>query len=50
MKQNERLGGIIALIGGFMGIIGHFIIFLNWYFRGMAAWPRKQLSQAVKFC
>jgi hypothetical protein len=37
MNRNEKLGGIVALIGGLMGIIGHFIIFLNWYFRGMAA-------------
>ena len=37
MNRNEKLGGIVALIDGLMGIIGHFIIFLNWYFRGMAA-------------
>ena len=37
MKRNNKLGGIIALIGGLMGIIGHFIIFINWYHRGMAA-------------
>ncbi len=37
MERNEKLGGIVALIGGLMGIIGHFTIFLNWYHRGMAA-------------
>jgi hypothetical protein len=37
MERNEKLGGIIATIAGLMGIIGHFYIFLNWYFRGMAA-------------
>lgn len=37
MKQNQKLGGFIALIAGTMGIIGHFVIFLNWYLRGMAA-------------
>jgi hypothetical protein len=37
MERNEKLGGIVALIGGLMGTIGHFIIFLNWYHRGMAA-------------
>jgi hypothetical protein len=37
MERNENLGGIVALIGGLMGVIGHFVIFLNWYFRGMAA-------------
>jgi hypothetical protein len=37
MKVNYRLGGILALIGALMGIIGHFTIFLNWYETGMAA-------------
>ena len=37
MNRNEKLGGFIALIAGLMGIIGHFVIFLNWYHRGMAA-------------
>ena len=37
MERNYKLGGIAALIGGLMGIIGHFFIFLNWYHRGMAA-------------
>ena len=36
MKKNEKLGGIVAFIGGLMGIIGHFVLFLTWYFRGMA--------------
>ncbi len=37
MERNNKLGGYVALVGGLMGIIGHFIIFLNWYFKGMAA-------------
>ncbi len=37
MERNNRLGSIVATIGGLMGIIGHFILFLNWYFKGMAA-------------
>jgi hypothetical protein len=37
MERNNKLGGIVASIAGLMGIIGHFIIFLNWYFKGMAA-------------
>jgi len=31
MKKNERLGAILALIGALLGIVGHFVIFLNWY-------------------
>ena len=37
MERNEKLGGILSLLGGLGGIIGHCIIFLTWYFRGMAA-------------
>ena len=37
MKENKKLGGILAVIGGLMGIVGHFIIFLNWYVPGMKA-------------
>ena len=37
MERNNKLGGIVATIGGLMGIIGHFVIFLNWYHKGMAA-------------
>ncbi len=37
MERNNKLGGIIATLAGLMGIIGHFIIFLNWYFKGMSA-------------
>jgi len=37
MKRNEKLGGIVASFAGLMGVIGHFIIFLNWYFKGMSA-------------
>ena len=37
MKENRKLGGILALISGLMGIIGHTAIFLGWYVRGMSA-------------
>jgi hypothetical protein len=37
MKENRTLGGILALIGGLMGIIGHTIIFLRWYVPGLNA-------------
>jgi hypothetical protein len=37
MKTNMRLGGILASIAAVMGIVGHFILFLNWYRVGMAA-------------
>ena len=37
MERNNKLGGIVTLVAGLMGIIGHFIIFLNWYFKGIAA-------------
>ena len=37
MDRNEKLGGIVATIGALIGIIGHFVIFLNWYLKGMAA-------------
>ena len=37
MEENRKLGGILGIVSGLMGIIGHFIIFLNWYVRGMKA-------------
>lgn len=37
MKINYRLGGILAAISAAMGIVGHFILFLNWYRIGMSA-------------
>lgn len=37
VKRNYRLGWILSAIGALMGIIGHFVIFNAWYFRGMAA-------------
>jgi hypothetical protein len=37
MERNNKLGGIVATISGLMGIIGHFVIFLNWYVTGMNA-------------
>jgi hypothetical protein len=35
MKDKNLLGGILASISALMGIIGHFVLFLNWYQVGM---------------
>ena len=37
MERNHKLGGILVAFAGLMGIVGHFVIFLNWYVRGMHA-------------
>lgn len=37
MKTNHRLGGILAIVGALMGIIVHFVLFLQWYHVGMSA-------------
>jgi hypothetical protein len=37
MKINFRLGGFLAAIAALMGIVGHFVLFLNWYQIGMHA-------------
>jgi hypothetical protein len=37
MTKEQKLGGILAIVGALMGFIGHFSIFLNWYYIGMAA-------------
>lgn len=37
MKTNYRLGCILALIASLMGIVGHYVLFMNWYRVGMAA-------------
>ncbi|MBM3123801.1 MAG: hypothetical protein FJZ87_01870 [Chloroflexi bacterium] len=37
MKNKNTLGGILAVISALMGIIGHFVLFLNWYHIGMGA-------------
>lgn len=37
MKNKYTLGGILAVLGALMGIIGHFILFVNWYHIGMGA-------------
>ena len=37
MKDKQTLGGILTVIAALMGILGHFIIFLNWYQIGMSA-------------
>ncbi|HSR21575.1 MAG TPA: hypothetical protein VLL49_11730 [Anaerolineales bacterium] len=36
MKPNYRLGGILAVISALMGIVGHSILFVNWYRVGMS--------------
>jgi hypothetical protein len=35
MKNRNVLGGILATIAALMGIIGHMVLFLNWYQIGM---------------
>ena len=34
-KKQNMLGGILAVIAALMGIIGHFVLFLQWYQIGM---------------
>jgi hypothetical protein len=35
MKDKNLFGGILASVSALMGIIGHFVLFLNWYQVGM---------------
>lgn len=35
MKKENLLGGILSILAALMGIIGHFVLFLNWYQAGM---------------
>jgi len=37
MKTNYKLGGFLAIIAALIGIVGHFVLFTNWYQIGMAA-------------
>ena len=37
MKKENLYGGILAIIAALMGIIGHMILFMNWYRIGMGA-------------
>ena len=37
MKTNNRLGMILTLIGSLLGIIGTYLIFLNWYTPALTA-------------
>ena len=37
MKRNNKLGGVLALLAGVVGIIGHFILFFQWYIAGTSA-------------
>jgi len=37
MKNKNLLGGLLAIIASLMGIIGHIVLFLQWYRIGMGA-------------
>jgi len=37
MTKNNRLGGIMAIIGSLLGIVGTYVIFLNWYTPALTA-------------
>ena len=37
MKINTKLGGFLAIIGAVIGIVGHYVLFINWYRIGMSA-------------
>jgi len=37
MKKNNKLGGIFALVAAVIGIVGHFVLFFQWYVAGMSA-------------
>ena len=37
MKKNNLWGGVLAAASAIMGIVGHFVLFLNWYQIGMHA-------------
>jgi hypothetical protein len=37
MKENRKMGAILALLAALMGIIGHFVLFMKWYHIGMGA-------------
>lgn len=37
MKDNNKLGGVLASIAAVIGIVGHFILFFQWYQIGMHA-------------
>jgi hypothetical protein len=37
MKYNYRLGFYLALVAAILGIVGHLVLFPNWYHTGMAA-------------
>jgi hypothetical protein len=37
MKNKNLLGGILAIIGALMGIVGHIVLFMHWYRIGMGA-------------
>ena len=37
MKNKNVLGGILALVGALLGIVGHIVLFMQWYRIGMGA-------------
>ena len=47
MNSKHLWGGILAAIAAVMGIVGHFVLFFQWYHIGMGAdWP----SRAARSC
>lgn len=36
-EKNFQLGGFVSIFGALLALAGHFYLFQNWYFRGMAA-------------
>ncbi len=37
MTRQQRFGAVFAIIGALLGIIGHYVLFMNWYEAGMHA-------------
>jgi len=37
MRKNYLWGGVLAAVSAIMGIVGHFVLFMNWYQIGMHA-------------
>ncbi len=37
MEKKGLYGGILAIIAAVIGVIGHFVLFFNWYIAGMSA-------------
>lgn len=37
MKRNHLLGGILTAVGALIGVVGHYVLFFQWYVAGMSA-------------